>query len=115
MTLAAIMFYFGAFLIPAAYFVITGKSGVAKKGMLIGLALHVFWSLAVYVFVYYSWSAGYTEYYWGWALMIPVNLVSAVYYLGFLIWKGSNRANQSIQDNAGKEPLQDAESGARRV
>jgi hypothetical protein len=95
MPLIAFMIYFGAFLIPVCYFAVTGRSGAAKKGVLIGLALHIFWSLAVYGFIYYSWRAGYREYYWGWALMIPVNLISAIYYVGFLILKGRRGPNQT--------------------
>jgi hypothetical protein len=94
MTFIATLLYFGAFLIPAAYFATTGRKGSAKNGLLIGVALQIFWSLAVWGFVYYSWHAGYTDYYYGWSLLIPVNLISAFYYLGFLIWKGRKRPKQ---------------------
>jgi hypothetical protein len=94
MILAGIILYFGALLIPAAYFIILGREGSAKKGLLVGVALQIFWSLAVWSFVYYSWHTGYTDYYYGWWLLMPVNLISAFYYLGFLIWKVRKRPNQ---------------------
>lgn len=97
------MLYFCAFLIPVEYFVVTGNNGAVKKGMPIRLAIHVFWCLAVYGFVYYSWHADYSEYYWGWALMIPVKLISAVYCLGFLLWK-RRRGAKSPEPTSGLAP-----------
>ncbi len=73
--------YFGALAIPLAYCLATLFRGVLTKLMLIGFGLQIFWSLAVWGFVYYSWKEGYSEYYWGWALLIPVNLVGLIYYL----------------------------------
>jgi uncharacterized membrane protein len=52
--------------------------------MLIGAGLQLFWSLAVWAFVYFSWRAGYTDYYYGWALLIPVNVIGLIYFLAIL-------------------------------
>ena len=83
--------YFGSFLIPIAYLLFTLGKGIARKGMLIGAGLQFFWSMAVFAFVYYSWRAGYSDYYYGWALLLPVNIVSTIYYVAFLIWKYTHR------------------------
>jgi len=89
MVVIGFFIYFGAFLIPLAFFA-SGKTRAARKGMLVGMALHAFWSLAVWGFVWYSWHAGYTDYYYGYALLIPVNVVAAVFYFGWLIWKNKD-------------------------
>ena len=78
--------YFGSYLIPIIYLAATRGKGKAKKRLLWGVAIHSFWNLAVWGFVYYSWKAGYSEFYWGWALAIPVNIVSALYYFGALVY-----------------------------
>jgi hypothetical protein len=80
-----ILMYFGALLVPISYFAFTGWSGRAKKKMLLGVGLQLFWSFIVWGFVWYSWRKGYSEYYWGWALLIPVNVIGAVWYLGSLL------------------------------
>lgn len=74
--------YFGAYLIPVLYLAGSLGRGPAKKKMWLGMAIHTFWNLAVWGFVYYSWKEGYREYYWGWILLFPVNVVSAIYYIG---------------------------------
>ena len=43
-------------------------------------------SIGVWGFVYYSWKEGYREYYWGWALLFPVNLVALVWYSTSPFW-----------------------------
>jgi hypothetical protein len=90
--LIGILMYFGALIIPAAYLLSTRCRGSATRRMLIGVYLQVFWSLAVGAFVYFSWRAGYTEYYWGWAFLVPVNAVGLVYFLAVLIY--ARRARQ---------------------
>ena len=85
--------YFGSFLVPATYFLFTLGKGIARKGMLIGAGLQLFWSLAVWAFVYYSCRSGYSDYYYGWALLLPINIVSAIYYVAFLIWKYTRRTS----------------------
>ena len=78
--------YFGAYLIPAVYFAATRWQGSARKFFMWGVALQTCGNLAVGGFVYHGWHAGYSEYYWGWALLIPVNMVSALYYLGVSVY-----------------------------
>ena len=85
--------YFGSLLIPAAYLLFTLGKGIARKGMIIGAGLQFFWSLAVWALVYYSWRAGNRDYYYAWALLLPVNIVSAIYYVAFLIWKYTRRTS----------------------
>lgn len=80
-----IAIYFGAYLIPIIYFAATRGKGKATKRLLWGIAIHSFWNLAVWGFVHYSWKAGHSEYYWGWALLIPVSIVSATYYFGAMM------------------------------
>jgi hypothetical protein len=82
--LIGILMYFGALIIPAAYLLSTRCRGAATRRMLIGVCLQIFWSLAVGAFVYFSWRAGYTEHYWGWALLVPVNAVGLIYFLAVL-------------------------------
>jgi len=75
-----ILLYFGSMTIPAVYFIATLFRGPLTRLMLVGLGLQIFWSLAVWGFVYYSWKRGDSEYYWLWALLAPVNLVSLLYF-----------------------------------
>jgi len=75
--------YFGAMLIPVIYLLATRGRGSERRPMLIGTGLQIFWSLLVWGFVYYNWQAGYTEYYWGWGLLVPVNAIGLIYYLIF--------------------------------
>ena len=82
----AFLSYFGALLIPIGYCLGTMFSGKVTRLMLIGLALQAFWSLVVWGFVFYSWRAGYKEYYWGWALLIPVNAIGFVYFSAVLLF-----------------------------
>ena len=79
-----ILMYFGALIIPAAYLMSTRWHGAAKRPMLIGVGLQIFWSLAVWGLVYYSWRAGYQDAWMGWAFLIPVNVVGLVYFLAVL-------------------------------
>ncbi|MDL5053158.1 hypothetical protein QQ056_06315 [Oscillatoria laete-virens NRMC-F 0139] len=87
--------YFGAYLIPIIYFTVTLGRGRAKKATLWGVAIHTFCNLCVWGFVFYSWKAGYSEYYWGWALLIPINIISVIYYLGAI---ASAHAPKSAQN-----------------
>lgn len=89
------LMYFGALLVPLLYFAITRMSGKIKRRMLIGTALQLFWSLMVWAFVWYSWRRGDSEYYWGWALLIPVNAVAFVWYVGCLLWPVASQQNKS--------------------
>jgi hypothetical protein len=83
------MLYFGALIIPAAYLFGTRWRGPLKRPMLAGAALQILFSLAVWAFVYYSWRQGYEDSYYGWALLLPVNVVGLVYYLVTLFVKRS--------------------------
>jgi hypothetical protein len=84
MIFIGILMYFGALIIPAAYLFSTRWYGAAKRSMLIGAGLQLFWSLAVWAFVYFSWRAGYTDAYMGWGLLLPVNVVGLLYFLTVL-------------------------------
>ena len=90
--------YFGAYLIPVLYIAGSLGLGPAQKKMWWGMAIHTFWNLVVWGFVYYSWSEGYREYYWGWVLLFPVNVVSAIYYIGaiFVDHTRSSKRGQSV-------------------
>ena len=95
------LLYFGSLLIPVRYFVSTRFRGRLNRLMLIGLALQIVWSLAVWAFVYYSWAEGYSEYYWGWALLIPVNFIAAIYFFVFIpLWV--SRTKRAEQGSDGK-------------
>ena len=81
-----ILIYFGAMAIPSVYCLATLCRGSLTSLKQAGLGLQVFWSLAVWGFVYYSWKEGYREYYWGWALLIPVNCVGLLYFCAVPIY-----------------------------
>lgn len=93
------LLYFGSFLIPVFYLLATRFRGRLNRLMLIGLALQIFWSLAVWAFVYYSWTEGYSEYYWGWALLILVNFIAAIYFLVFVpLWASRTKRAEHAGD-----------------
>jgi hypothetical protein len=78
------LIYFGALLIPAVYILSTRWRGPARRPMLLGAGFQVFGSLAVWAFVYYSRRAGHADYYYGWGLLVPVNIISLIYFLAVL-------------------------------
>ena len=84
MIFIGILMYFGALIIPAVYMLSTRWRGAAKRPMFIGVGFQIFWSLAVWAFVYFSWRAGDTDYYYGWAFLLPVNVVGLIYFLAVL-------------------------------
>ncbi len=84
MILIGTLLYFGALLIPAAYLLVTRWQGPAKRPMLIGVGLQLFYTLAVAAFVYVGWRSGKTEYYYAWAFLLPVNFVGLIYFLAVL-------------------------------
>ena len=84
MIFIGILMYFGALIIPAAYLFSTRWRGAAKRPMIIGAGLQLFWSLAVWAFVYFSWRAGYSDAYMGWGLLLPVNVVGLIYFFAVL-------------------------------
>ena len=84
MIFIGILMYFGALIIPCAYLLATRWRGAAKRPMFIGVGLQIFLSLAVWASVYFSWRAGYTDYYYGWAFLLPVNAVGLIYFLAVL-------------------------------
>jgi drug/metabolite transporter (DMT)-like permease len=87
------LLYFGALLIPALFFLFNrGQSSKAKKPMLIGVGLQVFWSIVVAALAYFSWRAGYQDAWMAWGLLLPVNLVGFIYFLAVLfIYRGKNK------------------------
>ncbi len=84
MILIGTLIYFGALLIPAAYLLATRWQGAAKRPMLIGAGLQVFYTQAIAAFVYFSWRAGHADYYYGWTFLLPVNFVGLIYFLAVL-------------------------------
>jgi drug/metabolite transporter (DMT)-like permease len=79
------LLYFGALLIPALFFVFNrGQSSNAKKPMLIGVGLQVFWSMAVAAIAYFSWRVGNRDAFMAWGLLLPVNFVGFLYFLAVL-------------------------------
>ena len=103
MIFIGILMYFGALLVPLIYFATTGWSGRAKKKMLLGIGLQLFWSLMVWGFVWYSWKNGYTEYYWVWTLLIPVNVVGLIWYVG-CVFLPEKKPNQLPEPTSGLAP-----------
>ena len=91
------LLYFGALIVPLLYFAVAGWRGIARRWMLTGVVLQVFWTMAVYMFVWYCMKEGYRDYYWGWGLLLPVNLVALLWYLGSLAWVKSKRANKPLE------------------
>ncbi|MGB7621812.1 MAG: hypothetical protein WBN92_05635 [Terriglobia bacterium] len=81
MIFIGILMYFGALIVPAVYFLSTRWRGAAKRPMLVGVGLQIFWSLAVWAFVYFSQRAGYQDAWMGWAFLIPVNVLGLTYFL----------------------------------
>ena len=93
--------YFGAFLIPLAYLLLKVTKrieGSLWKEMGIGIILQLLWSLGVWGFVYYSWKEGYSEYYWGWALLIPVNFVALIWYSTCPFWSRIYKKQEAYPD-----------------
>ena len=80
MILVGIFMYFGALLFPIVYLLFTHFRGKARRPMLIGIGLQIFLSLVVWAFVYFSWRAGYQDAYYGWGLLLPVNIVGLIYF-----------------------------------
>ena len=76
------LMYFGALLIPLAYFIATRGRGVATRPMIGGVIFELLAVVGVWAFVAYSHRAGYSEFYWGWAFMIPINALCCLYFLG---------------------------------
>lgn len=78
--------YFGALVLPLGYALISRGRGPALRRVLLGFALQSFWSLVVWAYVWGSWRAGYSDYWMGWGLLLPVNLVGYLYFFGALFW-----------------------------
>ncbi len=88
-TIAALL-YFGAFLIPFFYLAFTMFNGPKAKAMYWSMALQTCGSLLVCGYVYYLSRTGNPDYYKAWALLMPVNFMSLLYYLGVLLMPGKN-------------------------
>jgi ABC-type cobalamin transport system permease subunit len=78
------LLYFGALLVPALFFFFNRGQSKAKNLMLIGVGLQVFWSMVVAAIAYFSWRAGNRDAFMAWGLMLPVNIVSFIYFLTVL-------------------------------
>jgi hypothetical protein len=76
----ASVLYYGALLVPILYLIFNGRRGRLAKLMLIGLLLQMFWSVVVYSVAEFNRRAGRSEWFWAYALYVPVNLASLVYY-----------------------------------
>jgi drug/metabolite transporter (DMT)-like permease len=87
---AGCLLYFGALLIPALFFLFNrGQSSKAKKPMLIGVGLQVFWSTMVAALAYFSWRGGYQDAWMAWGLLVPINFVGFIYFLAVLFIYGA--------------------------
>lgn len=84
MILIGSLIYFGALIIPAVYLLATRWRGAAKRPMLIGTGLQLFYTLLVGAFVYFSWRSDHADYYRGWMFLLPVNFVGLIYFLAVL-------------------------------
>jgi hypothetical protein len=93
MVLLIALVYFGALVIPIIYVLAGRGGGPATRRMLVGAASQIFLSLAVYAFVHFSWRQGYNEFYWGFILLIPTNILAFIYYLIVLL-VDTRKANQ---------------------
>jgi uncharacterized membrane protein YdfJ with MMPL/SSD domain len=78
--------YFGALLIPAVYLVATRGRGVARRAMIIGVVFELLAGIGVWALVAYSHRAGYSEYYMGWAFMLPINGLCFLYFVGVVFF-----------------------------
>lgn len=87
-----LLMYFGAFLIPLVYLLLTAGRGSARRPLLIGIGLQIFWSLAVWAYVYFSWWAGYEDFWMGWGLLLPVNAIGLLYFLAVIFIFGFKKA-----------------------
>ncbi len=94
--------YFGALLVPLGYFAIRGRSGQLSRRMLKGAVMQLIFSAGVFGFVWYCWKAGYSEYYWGNALYLPVNAFSLLYYCcaPLIALRREGQPNQSMQPDS---------------
>jgi hypothetical protein len=87
MDIAVVLFmYFGAVIIPLPYLAIKGMSGCYSKAMFVGIIIQCICIGFVWLFVYLNYKTNHTEYYWGWVLLIPVNIASALYYCTVPLW-----------------------------
>ncbi len=84
MVLVGMLLNFGAMFIPVLYMLAMRFKGSAQRLMLIGFGLQLFWSIGVAGLVYMSWRAGNKDYWAGWGLLLPVNIVSLIYYSAVL-------------------------------
>jgi uncharacterized PurR-regulated membrane protein YhhQ (DUF165 family) len=80
------LIYFGALLVPAAYLATTRGRGVARRPMIVGVVFEVLAGIAVWALVAYSHRAGYSEYYMGWAFMLPINGLCFLYFIGVVFF-----------------------------
>ena len=94
--LLAYALYGGSFVVPCVYLLATGFQGAQTRAVFKRLAIHLFSCGLVWAFVYYSWQRGDTEYYWLWALLIPVNLIFLLVYIWAL---GKPNAEQDSARN----------------
>ncbi len=112
MIFARILLYFGALLVPAYYFFTRGKYASAGKAMLFGVVIQFVWIVAVGFLVHHSRRAGYRDYYYGWALLIPMNFVAVVYYAAVWILRGRTRPDNSPEATPGKRPATEPSSSS---
>lgn len=56
------------------------------KNLIYGVSFQVFATSAIYIFTWYCKFAGYKDYYWGWWMYYPVNILSIIIYLIIIIY-----------------------------
>jgi hypothetical protein len=98
--LTNIVFFFWSLLIPLAYLLFSRQKmnkGILKKEMIAGIIIQLIWTAVVWGYVYYSWIKGYTEYYYGWYLIIPVNIAGAIWCVTSPLWSKIYRRKKQNQ------------------
>lgn len=78
----AILFMFWSLVIPIAYLLLKRRhkhKGILWKAMAAAIVLHLIWIGLIWCFVYWNWKAGYSEYYYGWYLVWPVNFACVMW------------------------------------
>jgi len=77
-----LMANFGSLLVPLVYFVVTkGAKGRLFKPVLFGFISQIVLYVIAYFFIFWCWKQGYSEWYWAYALYLPINFFGVIYYI----------------------------------
>jgi hypothetical protein len=103
MVLVGMFLNFGAMFIPVLYMLAMRFKGSAQRLMLIGFGLQLFWSAGVAALVWFSWRAGNKDYWAGWGLLLPVNILSLIYY-STVLFLDARKAKQGTSGGGNSQP-----------